>query len=87
MPRKIDFEVIKPKKAVVDVKTAGVNAVEVQLPGKSGKDGYTPVRGVDYFTEEDKEEFLTRAMASLTSELWTFTLEDGSIVEKQVVVK
>ncbi|MBR4856963.1 MAG: hypothetical protein IKU94_10115 [Bacteroidaceae bacterium] len=52
-----------------------------------GEAGRTPERGVDYFTEADKEEFLTRAMASLPSELWTFTLEDGSTVEKQVIVK
>lgn len=63
MPRKIDFEVIKPKKAVVDVKTVGVNAVEVQLPGKSGKDGYTPVRGVDYFTLADIEAMVDAVAA------------------------
>lgn len=86
MPRKIDFEVIKPKKAVVDVKTAGVNAIEVQLPGKQGKDGYSPVRGVDYFTEADKTEMVQAVKESLSSETWTFTLEDGSTVEKKVLL-
>ena len=28
--------------------------------GKNGADGYTPIRGVDYFTEEDFEYFDTR---------------------------
>ena len=58
MPKKIDFEVVKPKKAVVDVRIAGKNAVEVQLPGvpgKDGLDGYSPVKGVDYFTPADVE--------------------------------
>jgi hypothetical protein len=27
--------------------------------GKTGADGYTPVKGTDYFTEADKEEFLS----------------------------
>lgn len=56
MTRKIDFEVVVPKKAAVQVACPGIPAAEVMLPGKpgtSGKDGHTPVRGVDYFTEAD----------------------------------
>ena len=34
--RKIDFEVVIPEKAVVDVKTTSSKAVEVYLPGKPG---------------------------------------------------
>lgn len=30
------------------------------LKGDKGEDGYTPVKGVDYFTEEDKQEFLNK---------------------------
>jgi hypothetical protein len=26
--------------------------------GAPGKDGYTPIKGVDYFTEEDKKEIV-----------------------------
>ena len=94
MSRKIDFEVLKPKPAVaVEVKTPGPKAAEVYLPGKPGKagepgnDGHTPVRGVDYFTEADKQDFLASVKNSLSAETWVFTLEDGSTVEKQVLVK
>lgn len=30
-----------------------------------GKDGYTPVKGKDYFTETDKAEFVASVIASL----------------------
>lgn len=33
--------------------------------GKNGADGYTPVRGVDYFTEADKVEIVQRVIESL----------------------
>ena len=40
MPKKIDFEVVKPKPAVVvEVKTPGPKAAEVQLPGVPGVPG------------------------------------------------
>ena len=55
MSKKIDFEVVMPKKVSVQVVEPNSPAAEVRLPGKPGKDGYTPVRGVDYFTPEDIE--------------------------------
>lgn len=51
-----------------------------------GKDGYTPVKGKDYFTAEDVAEIVAAVKASLTLETWTFTLEDGSTVTKKVLV-
>lgn len=33
--------------------------------GKDGKDGYTPVKGVDYFTEEDVKYIVSRVLAEL----------------------
>lgn len=35
--------------------------------GKDGKDGYTPVKGTDYYTEEDKQEMVNLVLASLPS--------------------
>lgn len=61
--RKIDFEVVIPEKAVVDVKTPAPKAAEVYLPGQPGKDGYTPVRGVDYFTEADVQSIVDAVAA------------------------
>jgi hypothetical protein len=45
-------------------------------------------RGEDYIlTEADKQEIATMAVAKLSAETWTFTLEDGSTVTKTVVLK
>lgn len=37
--------------------------------GATGADGYTPVRGIDYWTEEDKEEILTETDNQITEQL------------------
>ena len=52
----------------------------------TGKDGYTPVRGEDYWTESDKEQIISEVKAAFDSEVWAFTLSDGSIVEKEVAL-
>lgn len=36
------------------------------IPGTNGTDGYTPVKGVDYFTEADKQELITSILATFT---------------------
>lgn len=33
--------------------------------GTNGKDGYTPVKGTDYFTEEDKQEMVNLVLDAL----------------------
>lgn len=33
--------------------------------GKPGSDGYTPVRGVDYWTDQDKAEIIAETVAAL----------------------
>lgn len=50
-------------------------------------DGYTPVKGTDYFTETEKAEMVAAVRAQLITEQWTFTLMDGSVVTKDVVVE
>ena len=35
--------------------------------GEKGQDGYTPIKGVDYFTEADKQELVNSVIASLPS--------------------
>ena len=37
--------------------------------GKDGADGYTPVRGTDYWTESDKTEIVNDVLAALPT--WT----------------
>lgn len=54
--------------------------------GKDGADGKTPVKGTDYFTAADKADIVNQVKAALTTENWTFTLEDGSSVTKAVLL-
>ena len=54
--------------------------------GKDGVDGKTPVKGVDYFTDADKNE-VANLVKAMISETWTFTLTNGSTVNKTVVIK
>ena len=55
--------------------------------GDTGADGYTPIKGTDYYTEADKTEMVNLVLESLPSETWSFELESGSVVDKMVVVK
>lgn len=48
--------------------------------------GKTPVKGVDYYTDTDKAEMVSAVKASMVTEVWSFTLEDGSVVTKKVLV-
>ena len=46
------------------------------------------IRGEDYvLTEADKQEIATKVVGELSTETWTFTLEDGSKATKTVVLK
>jgi hypothetical protein len=44
----------------------------VSIPIGQGSDGHTPVKGVDYFTEQDKDELVTAVIAALP-------IYDGSV--------
>lgn len=39
----------------------------ITIKGDPGKDGHTPVKGTDYFTEEDKTELVNAVLAALPS--------------------
>lgn len=54
--------------------------------GDKGDTGYTPVKGTDYYTEAEKAEMVSLVKEALTTETWTFTLEDGSTVTKAVLL-
>lgn len=41
----------------------------VEFTSPQGESGYTPVKGTDYFTEEDKTELVSDVLAALPS--WT----------------
>ncbi len=57
------------------------------LRGANGDDGHTPEKGVDYFTESDKAEIVNSVRDSLEYETWTFTLMDGTVFERKMVIK
>ena len=40
---------------------------EQGIQGIQGEDGYTPVKGVDYYTEADKQEIIAAVLASIPS--------------------
>lgn len=49
----------------IAVKNGFEGTEEEWLESLQGEEGYTPQKGVDYFTESDKEEFVTRVLQSL----------------------
>ena len=48
-------------------KTATINDGPVGPQGQPGADGHTPVKGVDYFTESDKQEIIDAVTASFVN--------------------
>lgn len=56
--------------------------------GPAGADGKTPVKGTDYFTAADKTDMVSQVKTSLgyTTDTWTFTLSDGSVITRKVVL-
>jgi hypothetical protein len=46
-----------------------VNALPFYV-GEGGEDGYTPVRGVDYWTEEDKAEIKSYVDEAILGGAW-----------------
>ena len=54
--------------------------------GDKGDKGDTPQKGTDYYTAAEKSEMVGLVKAALSLETWTFTLADGSTVEKTVSI-
>jgi hypothetical protein len=58
--------------------------------GVDGKDGHTPAVGVDYFTENDKMEFMNRLIEHINrleisnGDVTTELLADGAVVSKKI---
>lgn len=61
-----------------------------EFDGADGEDGRTPIKGIDYFNEADKNEIVQAVLKALPSagltEMWTFTMDDGSEIQKEVLV-
>lgn len=54
--------------------------------GPQGEPGYTPVKGTDYFTEDDQLSVAAKVKSLLNTEAWQFTLDDGTTLTKVVYV-
>lgn len=86
------------RQAVTSNSDGGANTVEIILTdgtvipvtikngskGATGAAGHTPVKGTDYFTAAEKTEMMNAVKAQMASETWTFTLANGSTVNKVV---
>ena len=68
-----------------DSKTSTIT-VKNGSKGSKGDKGDTPQKGTDYYTEADRTEMVSLVKAALGLETWTFTLADGSTVEKTVSI-
>ena len=56
-------------------------SVEFTVPqGETGDDGYTPVRGVDYWTEADQESIVQQVIATLGTPVFGTVDENNNII-------
>ena len=60
----------KLKLVLSDGTTAEAGVIEIPAgekgeKGEKGADGYTPVKGVDYFTDADKSQFVLAVLSAL----------------------
>lgn len=50
----------------------------IDIPAIKGEDGYSPVKGVDYYTDDEKAEICNEVFAMLPALEMVATLDDGS---------
>lgn len=62
--------------AILRVKDDNGNVFDI--PTIRGKDGITPVKGKEYYTEDDKVEMCNEVFAMLPALEMVATLDDGS---------
>lgn len=55
----------KPRLKIGDGTTKVGNLPFLELTGEKGDDGYTPVKGTDYWTDEDKNEIVSAVINAL----------------------
>lgn len=58
----------------------GSKNVRVTIPSVSGKDGYTPVRGVDYWTAADQESIVQQVITALGTPVFGTVDADNNII-------
>lgn len=63
-PKKIE-EVLKPIRTVNGQEPDENGNVQIETHSAPGKDGHTPVKGVDYFTEADRSEIVDAVKAAV----------------------
>lgn len=55
---------------MAQIKTLTINGNTYDIAGGSGSDGYTPQKGVDYWTEEDKAEIKSYVDEAILGGAW-----------------
>lgn len=60
-----------------DVEKIVLNGVALRLP--SGEDGYTPQKGVDYYTDADQEEIVQQVITALGTPVFG-TVDDNNVI-------
>lgn len=55
-----------PSNSILNIKKDGA---WIEVPALKGKDGYTPVKGTDYWTDEDKAEIKTYCKNYINNEI------------------
>ena len=61
----------------------GSSPVTITIPtiaGEPGQDGYTPVKGVDYWTEEDQESMVQQVIEAIGADVFGAVDENNNIV-------
>ena len=64
--------------AILKIKDDNGNVFDI--PAIRGKDGYTPVKGTDYFTEVEKQEIYDAIFTALPIVELHATKSDGSLL-------
>lgn len=74
--------------AIAAASAANAKAAELQakadagdFDGKDGADGYTPVRGVDYWNADDQSEIIERTKRAVLSDTLTVNIAEGSQID------
>ena len=64
--------------AVIEITDANGTTTAMVKHGKDGADGHTPVKGVDYFTEADKEELVAEIEVAVNDTVAGVAITEGA---------
>ena len=82
--------IFRLENAISDANILNQAAYKIAIGIKEAADrgdfnGKTPVKGQDYFTDDDIADIVYQVAEDLDRETWTFSMDDGSVVHKAVM--